>query len=97
MPDGFIRRAMDDETCDFTASPVKFLKAIISRIRFNCEGIEKTHLGKILEGALLTEDDFRGQEARAQSWDEENEGDNEAQVKYLIIDKTSKPQNSDVV
>ncbi|VUC25177.1 unnamed protein product [Clonostachys rosea] len=58
-PDGFILRAVDDETCAFTASPVKFLKAIIGRIRFNCEGIEKTHLGKILEGALLTEDDFR--------------------------------------
>ncbi|CAH0002510.1 unnamed protein product [Clonostachys byssicola] len=61
MSDGFIRRAVDDKTCDFTASPVKFLKTIISRIRSNCEGIEKTHLGKILEGALLTEDDFRGE------------------------------------
>uniref|UniRef100_A0A0B7JTP1 ubiquitinyl hydrolase 1 n=1 Tax=Bionectria ochroleuca TaxID=29856 RepID=A0A0B7JTP1_BIOOC len=60
-PDGFIRREKDDQTCDFAASPVKFLKAIIGRIRFNCEGIEKTHLGKILEGALLTEDDFRGE------------------------------------
>ncbi|KAK7229455.1 hypothetical protein V2G26_001625 [Clonostachys chloroleuca] len=60
-PDGFIQRATDDETCDFTASPVKFLKAIVGRIRFNCEGVEKTHLGKILEGALLTEDDFRGE------------------------------------
>jgi hypothetical protein len=58
MPDGFIERPIHDQTCGFGTSPVKFLKIILTKIRLNCEGIEKTHLGKVLEGALLTEDDF---------------------------------------
>ncbi|CAG9949486.1 unnamed protein product [Clonostachys rosea f. rosea IK726] len=59
MPDGFIQRPPGDDTCAFKTSPVKFLKVALSKIRLNCEGIEKTHLGKVLEGALLTVDDFR--------------------------------------
>lgn len=41
----------------FKETPVKFLKALLTRVRRPC-GIEKTHLGKQLEGALLTEEDF---------------------------------------
>ena len=42
----------------FTNSPVGFLKVFLTKTRRNCEGIEKTHLGKILNGELLEEADF---------------------------------------
>ena len=42
----------------FKNSPVEFLKVLMTKIRRNCEGIEKTHVGKILNGALLEETDF---------------------------------------
>lgn len=42
----------------FTKSPVKFMKVLMSGIRQNCEAIEKTCMGKILDGVLLTEEDF---------------------------------------
>lgn len=42
----------------FKQSPVKFVKALLTKVRRNCEGIDKTHLGRVLDGALLTENDF---------------------------------------
>lgn len=54
--DGFIVSA--PEKMRFKDSPVKFLKVLMTKIRRNCEGIEKTHLGKILDGGLLEEADF---------------------------------------
>ncbi|KAH7019555.1 hypothetical protein EDB80DRAFT_632634 [Ilyonectria destructans] len=42
----------------FTKSPVKFMKVLMSGIRQNCEAIEKTCMGKILDGVLLAEEDF---------------------------------------
>ncbi|KAE9371942.1 hypothetical protein N431DRAFT_456702 [Stipitochalara longipes BDJ] len=42
----------------FTASPVKFLRVLLTKIRRNCEGIDKTHMGKILDGILLLPADF---------------------------------------
>lgn len=42
----------------FTKSPVAFFRALLSKIRQDCEAIDKTHMGKILAGVLLTEEDF---------------------------------------
>ncbi|KAF2866821.1 hypothetical protein BDV95DRAFT_611492 [Massariosphaeria phaeospora] len=39
-------------------SPVKFLKELATKIRRDCSGIEKTHLGRMLDGALLEKADF---------------------------------------
>jgi hypothetical protein len=54
--DGFIIPAPGAN--GFKDSPVKFFKVLVTKIRRNCEGIEKTHLGKILHGGLLEEADF---------------------------------------
>lgn len=39
-------------------SPVKFLKELITVVRRDCEAIDRTHIGKILDGALVEERDF---------------------------------------
>ncbi|KAI9148869.1 hypothetical protein HJFPF1_10912 [Paramyrothecium foliicola] len=61
--DGFIDPQSHDADRDpgtiLRESPVKLLKAITTRIRKQCEGIEKTHLGKLLEGVLLVQEDFK--------------------------------------
>ncbi len=54
--DGFIVPASGQG--GFKDSPVEFLKVLTTKIRRNCEGIEKTHLGKMLNGGLLEEADF---------------------------------------
>jgi hypothetical protein len=41
-----------------THSPVPFLRTLLMKIRREGEGIEKTHLGKILSGVRLEEADF---------------------------------------
>ncbi|TFA98909.1 hypothetical protein CCMA1212_009268 [Trichoderma ghanense] len=41
----------------FKKSPVPFLK-VLMKIRRNCEAIDKTHMGKILNGTLLLSVDF---------------------------------------
>jgi hypothetical protein len=40
-------------------SPIPFLRALLLRIRREGDGLEKTHLGKILNGVRLEEADFR--------------------------------------
>ena len=40
-------------------SPVPFLRALLMKIRREGEGVEKTHLGKLLSGVRLEEADFR--------------------------------------
>jgi hypothetical protein len=40
-------------------SPVPFLRALLMKIRREGEGVEKTHLGKLLNGVRLEEADFR--------------------------------------
>ncbi|KAF2031984.1 hypothetical protein EK21DRAFT_99304 [Setomelanomma holmii] len=42
-----------------TQSPVPLLRALLMQIRKEGEGLEKTHLGKILNGVKLDEADFR--------------------------------------
>jgi hypothetical protein len=39
-------------------SPVPFLRTLLMKIRREGEGIEKTHLGRILNGVRLEEADF---------------------------------------
>lgn len=63
--DGFIvpgRRSKNRSK--FTHSPVQFLKLLMAKIRRDCVGIEKTHMGKILDGMLLTSEDFKDQRKR---------------------------------
>lgn len=60
--DGFIPPGSDNGTIvnmsGFSKSPVKFMMVFMARIRQNCEGIEKTHMGRILNGLILKEGDF---------------------------------------
>lgn len=59
--DGFILKGGSDggkSRCTFTHSPVKFLKVLMTKIRRNCEGVDKTDMGKILDGRLLLRSDF---------------------------------------
>ncbi|KJZ69303.1 hypothetical protein HIM_11316 [Hirsutella minnesotensis 3608] len=56
--DGHISRREDGTPSQFNSSPVKFLSILLSGIRRDCRGIEKTHWGKVLGGELLTESDF---------------------------------------
>lgn len=62
-PDGFILPgpAADGlaNRSGLTKSPTKFIKVLMSRIRQNCETIERTHMGKILDGVILGPDDFQ--------------------------------------
>ncbi|RSM04293.1 hypothetical protein CEP52_006878 [Fusarium oligoseptatum] len=65
-PDGFIPPGTSVgklvNKSGFTKSPVRFLKVLMSKIRQDCELIEKTHMGKILEGIRLVEEDFADQD-----------------------------------
>lgn len=60
--DGFVNpvfRTTDDETgCTFRHSPVGFLKVFLSKVRRDSKGIDRTHIGKMLDAVLLTEKDF---------------------------------------
>lgn len=57
--DGFVgKREGEYAGCQFETSPVMFLSVLFKTIRRDCTGIEKTHMGKILAGEILTEKDF---------------------------------------
>jgi len=58
--DGFI---ISGNSSFFTKSPVKFLYVLMTKIRRNCDSIEKTHMGKVLNGTLLEGTDFVGPDA----------------------------------
>jgi len=51
--DGFIVRKRDDPKMTFKKSPVRFLKVLLTKIRRDCEGIDKTHWGRILGGEIM--------------------------------------------
>ena len=53
--DGFIVKG---NSSSFTTSPVKFLQVLMTKIRRNCDSIEKTHMGRILNGTLLEGTEF---------------------------------------
>lgn len=54
--DGFINPPTG--TWGLSKSPVPFLRALLMKIRREGEGVEKTHMGKILNGVRLEERDF---------------------------------------
>ncbi|OJJ65727.1 hypothetical protein ASPBRDRAFT_79658 [Aspergillus brasiliensis CBS 101740] len=51
----------------FTQSPLRFLKVFMSQIRKDGQEIDKTHLGKILDGKLLLMADFQDFNGRART------------------------------
>ncbi|PLB53474.1 hypothetical protein P170DRAFT_473334 [Aspergillus steynii IBT 23096] len=57
-PDGFILEGGDPSKTPFRVSPLKFLKVLLSEIRKDCQHIDRTHLGKIVDGRLLHPSDF---------------------------------------
>ncbi|PHH83232.1 hypothetical protein CDD82_2843 [Ophiocordyceps australis] len=61
-PDGFIPPGLGTgsliNNSGLTKSPVKFFKVLMTRIRRNCETIERTHMGKRLDGVFLRPRDF---------------------------------------
>lgn len=56
--DGFISYSARDMENIFTKSPVRFLKVLLTKIRRDCEGIDKTHWGRILAVDKLLEEEF---------------------------------------
>lgn len=54
--DGFIKPKPGSS--GFQSSPTQFFRILLSTIRRNCETIDKTHLGKILNGEILEEKEF---------------------------------------
>ncbi|KAJ8128034.1 hypothetical protein O1611_g5602 [Lasiodiplodia mahajangana] len=59
--DGFIRRDRAGRVggeYGLSASPVEFFKVFLSKIRRNCEAIDKTHMGRVLDNQLLSPEDF---------------------------------------
>lgn len=57
LPDGFITTSVGQ--WGLKKSPVAFLRGLVMRVRREGEGLEKTHMGRILDGARLEEADFR--------------------------------------
>lgn len=55
-PDGFIDPPAGE--WGLKESPVPFLRDLLMKIRKEGEGVEKTHLGRILNGLRLEEEDF---------------------------------------
>ncbi|KAJ5482287.1 hypothetical protein N7475_001099 [Penicillium sp. IBT 31633x] len=55
--DGFMREGKQTRNSPFTKSPVKFLKVLMSQIRKDGQDIDKTHIGRILNGLLLSPSD----------------------------------------
>jgi hypothetical protein len=60
--DGFINiigdAVKDGSPCRFHKSPVKEIKDLMSKIRRNCGSIDKTHMGRVLNGQMLHKDEF---------------------------------------
>jgi hypothetical protein len=58
-PDGFVGRRGYPE-CEFGASPVAFLAEVYKRVRRDCVGIERTHIGRVLAGEILRRGTLKG-------------------------------------
>jgi len=54
--DGFIYPS--ESIWGLAESPIPFLRMLLMRIRHGGQGLEKTHLGKLLSGIRMKEDDF---------------------------------------
>lgn len=61
--DGLIMGGNQTLNKTFENCPLNFLEALMSKIRKDSQDIEKTHLGQILDGRLLTSSDFQDPEA----------------------------------
>ncbi|KAK4503660.1 hypothetical protein PRZ48_004575 [Zasmidium cellare] len=64
-PDGFIQKDEQGRKgggSGLQKSPIKFLKALLMKIRRTGDDINVTDMGKLLEGKLLKPDDFVGRE-----------------------------------
>ncbi|KAI0416066.1 hypothetical protein F5X98DRAFT_388453 [Xylaria grammica] len=60
--DGFIHRDHAGRVGSISGlrtSPVEFFKILLTKIRRNCEAIDKTHMGRILDNQLLSPEDFQ--------------------------------------
>ncbi|KAL4804843.1 hypothetical protein BDV18DRAFT_161935 [Aspergillus unguis] len=58
--DGFILSSENGNVGQkFSKSPLMFLKTLMSTIRKDGQEIDKTHLGRLLDGKVLTEEDFQ--------------------------------------
>ncbi|KAH6974679.1 hypothetical protein EDB80DRAFT_830861 [Ilyonectria destructans] len=59
-PDGFIplRDASSSNKSGLSKSPVSFLKVLMAKIRQECGLIGRTHMGRILEGVRLREEEW---------------------------------------
>ncbi|KAH6961733.1 hypothetical protein BKA56DRAFT_647758 [Ilyonectria sp. MPI-CAGE-AT-0026] len=61
-PDGFIpldsRAGRSNNKSGLSKSPVSFLKVLMAKIRQECELIGRTHMGRILEGVRLREEEW---------------------------------------
>ncbi|KAF5635112.1 uncharacterized protein FTJAE_6495 [Fusarium tjaetaba] len=49
--------------CGFTKSPATFLKELLEKVRQDCGTIDKTDMGKVIEGVRLVESDFENRHA----------------------------------
>lgn len=58
LADGFIVRELSDPSTRSRMSPVKFLMVLLTNIRRDCEGVDKTHWGRVLGGEIMRESDF---------------------------------------
>jgi len=67
--DGFIVRGVSLAAVGFSRSPVRFLKALLTKVRRDCKSIDKTHWGRVLAGEFLTEADFEDTEVMAVACD----------------------------
>lgn len=59
--DGFVVQGgngVQTSMSSFSESPVNFMKVLMAKIRRDCEGIDKTHMGMVLDGRLLYPSDF---------------------------------------
>jgi hypothetical protein len=45
--------------CGFRESPVSFFRILMTKIRRNCEHVDKTHIGAVLGGRLLDPSEFQ--------------------------------------
>ncbi|KAB8071219.1 hypothetical protein BDV29DRAFT_159701 [Aspergillus leporis] len=63
--DGFVTEGSQGSRTTFHQSPLRFLKVLMSQIRKDCQEIDKTHVGKLLDGKLLRPCDFHQPSAAA--------------------------------
>ncbi|KAK8069033.1 hypothetical protein PG994_005649 [Apiospora phragmitis] len=56
--DGFVGRAQNPD-CLFTQSPTAFLQFLMANVRRDRQDINRTHIGRMLTGEILTEADFQ--------------------------------------